>query len=734
MSQMDATPKQTLAWRFTTGKVKSNDTDVVHLQLDVQQPQPITTGRLAIDPEQADAYKVDDSIELFVCGPGQEDETKQLRFWHVADGAMADPKQNPWSSGQVRKGDIVEGLVIRYVADYAVIVALRQNLTQELTWQGLKDFTAFLHIKQLPDALLTPKIQNLLHVGDCVQGMIDDVNEEELHISISVNEWLSLYQQQCQQKINSAEHIGRNLVSATSPPNKRQEKTLLVIDDDDQFCRDMQKVLSYWQVKLRYCHDLTGLEQELKQNRFDGILLDCDLGSANKERPQIEQLLRAQAKQARLAAISSNSKQMNDSPLPLLAKPLNIPQVLAWLDSGQITPVQQEQHHLYFSNSDRRWQIKGGEGFVIQRAEILLAECCRHIDAQQALWVKEERPGYYAIRVSHGIASSMCRQLETTLQNSYIANAIDSQKPQQIVDHKSGPLQEHLGSFGHAYILPSSSSGIYDRAIAFFSHVRLNLAAKEFLQQQLGHFEDLTYLMDASLILENNETFASQGLLLASTLHEIRTAASTVAGISQRLQERMSLPLPRLREEVGDMEQAAQRLLDLCERGLDRVRPHQNHIQDLEQLVGETLRLMRGRMHSEGSKAELCPLHSSLSDTLSLPYPAKYVEIPLTNLLDNALQHCAARDWAKVQVSLSLDPGYPNKPLLIIIEDSGLGMSDEQRRQLFSPRSTSRGRAGCGMGLFLSKQLLSSIGGEIELVKTVRWIGSRFHIRLPVTG
>jgi signal transduction histidine kinase len=182
------------------------------------------------------------------------------------------------------------------------------------------------------------------------------------------------------------------------------------------------------------------------------------------------------------------------------------------------------------------------------------------------------------------------------------------------------------------------------------------------------------------------------------------------------------------------MVHASEHLVELSENGLDKIRPEQHAIQNLEQLLEKTLKLVSGRMYTQGIKATLAPLNVTINHTVSLPYPAKYVELPLINLLDNALFHCRARSWARVEVTLSIDTSQPDLPILIQIADSGLGMTAEQRDHLFTARKTGRGIAGSGMGLFLSKQLIASIGGRIELEKTVRWLGSCFNIRLPYTN
>lgn len=729
-------PESPLAWRFVTGKVVSESENVVHLSADVPHLKQTITARLAINPQHSADYPVGALIKLFIVQPAHGHEQDNQPLWHVADGAMAEFTQNPWLLGQVRNGDIVEGVVSRYVGDYAVIIALTHNLTQELTWQDLKEFTAFLHIQNTPDAGLTRNILQVLHIGDCVQATITKVDYDEISIHLNVKEWLIKRQQQLEKLSEQNTQQPILLQPPATPPIIRAEKNLLLIDDDKLFCSDMQKLLSHWQIKVRFCHRLQDLQKELSQQTFDACLMDCNLGLTDREQETMLALAKSVLPVARMTG-DKITKQQADQ--PLLLKPLNIAHLLTWLGEGKIPDINLSERRLLFKNKEHYWQAQGAEAFVVERAKRLLQRCCQKIIAEKALWVKEERSGYYAIRTAYQINDTTCRKLEKNLQMTHIATAIETGGVLELIDNRTGSLHDTLGNFGHVFILPIQSDGKCERAVAFFSEKPFTERAKNYLHAQQDHLEDITYLMDTTLALEANETFATQGMLLSSTVHEFRTAASIVSGISQRLQELLTRPVVlisdnRLREDINSMVNASKHLVELSEAGLDRIRPEQQSIQDLQQLLSNTLELVRGRMYSLDIKATLAPLNCTIDTAIALPYPPKYVELPLINLLDNALLHCKARSWARVEVTLSLDLSHPELPILIQVTDSGLGMTAEQRKYLFTARKTGRGIAGSGMGLFLSKQLLESIGGQIELAKTVRWLGSCFNIRLPSAG
>ena len=108
----------------------------------------------------------------------------------------------------------------------------------------------------------------------------------------------------------------------------------------------------------------------------------------------------------------------------------------------------------------------------------------------------------------------------------------------------------------------------------------------------------------------------------------------------------------------------------------------------------------------------------------------------LVNLIGNAVkftEHGGVRLSVQARASAMGAPG-----LLFQLEDSGIGMTDEQMARLFQPfeqadGSTTRRFGGTGLGLTISKRLVDAMGGEIR-VESHAGMGTRFDVWLPLVA
>jgi signal transduction histidine kinase len=69
--------------------------------------------------------------------------------------------------------------------------------------------------------------------------------------------------------------------------------------------------------------------------------------------------------------------------------------------------------------------------------------------------------------------------------------------------------------------------------------------------------------------------------------------------------------------------------------------------------------------------------------------------------------------------------------LYISVADDGCGISEEDRAKLFQIFHSTKGSRGTGLGLAVTKKIITEHGGEIEVESEVD-VGTRFTIKLPL--
>jgi signal transduction histidine kinase len=109
--------------------------------------------------------------------------------------------------------------------------------------------------------------------------------------------------------------------------------------------------------------------------------------------------------------------------------------------------------------------------------------------------------------------------------------------------------------------------------------------------------------------------------------------------------------------------------------------------------------------------------------------PAAQLDVPqvqrlIANLATNAVQAMAEspRKVFTLRARRQLDD------LVLVVEDTGHGISEEVRHRLFEPLATTRAK-GLGLGLALCRRIAEKHGGEIRAHNRPGG-GARFEVRL----
>jgi signal transduction histidine kinase/DNA-binding response OmpR family regulator/HPt (histidine-containing phosphotransfer) domain-containing protein len=223
---------------------------------------------------------------------------------------------------------------------------------------------------------------------------------------------------------------------------------------------------------------------------------------------------------------------------------------------------------------------------------------------------------------------------------------------------------------------------------------------------------------------------------LTNMSHEIRTPMNGVIGMldllhAQRLDDES-------RTMVNTARNSADSLLTLINDILDfsKIEAGKLTLENIDveiRPLAEEVALLFTRQASRKKVEVSCAIHSSVPDVVGAD-PTRLRQI-LANLMGNAIKFTESGEVVLgIQVRTPRDAAAPL--LQIVIRDTGIGMSAEAQKNLFSAftqadSSTTRRYGGTGLGLAITKKLIDAMGGTIR-VKSQPGKGSTFSVFLPL--
>lgn len=124
-------------------------------------------------------------------------------------------------------------------------------------------------------------------------------------------------------------------------------------------------------------------------------------------------------------------------------------------------------------------------------------------------------------------------------------------------------------------------------------------------------------------------------------------------------------------------------------------------------------------------------IHLEMAEDISLLIDEELLREALANLFDNAVD--AMPQGGKLRIS-AVPVASPSKSdirhVLIEVEDTGIGMQEEDLSQIFTP-FFSKKEKGTGIGLTICRRIIEAHGGTIE-VHSRKGLGTKIAITLPV--
>lgn len=286
------------------------------------------------------------------------------------------------------------------------------------------------------------------------------------------------------------------------------------------------------------------------------------------------------------------------------------------------------------------------------------------------------------------------------------------------------PLAEHFKAIS---ILPLVAYGNLQGIITLCYHTQLPpvLSASPLAEIVCSQFA--TLIANATARQNQSDVVGTLAHDLRSPLTYMQGYASMIPAMSE-LTERQAAYLDKITVGITQMSELVEKVLDVR-----KIEPDGNY--RLNRSATDVINVLHEIVNTHSDPAVKKGLTLTLEVDPSLPIMSLdelMLRRAINNLADNAVKYTPAPGAITIR-------GYvANNQIVIAVKDTGLGISAENQKHLFSQfrriqRRDTIGVKGSGLGLYIVKGVAQRHGGDAK-VESVEGEGSTFFIMLPLDG
>ena len=225
--------------------------------------------------------------------------------------------------------------------------------------------------------------------------------------------------------------------------------------------------------------------------------------------------------------------------------------------------------------------------------------------------------------------------------------------------------------------------------------------------------------------------------LISGVSHELKTPLMSINGASELL---LNIYKDQIGKDASELivmiERGGHRLCELIEKLLDISRIEYNKL-ELEKKKENLSEIIKDCTKDMNYVLKSRKLHINLEvpDVFNVNLDKLRIEQVITNILSNAIKNSPPQSI----ISISLQE--KNEWAEMIVSDTGIGLTEQEMEKVFTrfgkierygPGFEYIDIQGSGLGLFITKEILTLHGGEIGVQSGGRNKGSSFIVRIPI--
>jgi signal transduction histidine kinase len=264
-----------------------------------------------------------------------------------------------------------------------------------------------------------------------------------------------------------------------------------------------------------------------------------------------------------------------------------------------------------------------------------------------------------------------------------------------------------------------------DRAAAEVARQNYAIEVPVRSEDELGRLARTFNTMCASIRqaredLIRQERISTIGRLSSSIVHDLRNPLAAIYGGAEMLVD-ADLQPANVKRLAGNIYRASRRMQELLRDLLNVSRgkgsqPEMCRLREVASAACEAL--------AAAAEQQSVTLALEIAADIEVPLERSRMERAFANLISNALE--AMTGGGEVRITAEMQ----DESAVVHVEDTGPGIAQEIRGQLFQPFVSAGKRNGLGLGLALSRQTVLDHGGDMW-VESAPGRGARFGFRLP---
>ncbi len=376
---------------------------------------------------------------------------------------------------------------------------------------------------------------------------------------------------------------------------------------------------------------------------------------------------------------------------------------------------------------------------------VITREACGLMDARMcSLLLLDDTREWLDLKASYGAGDAYLQKPRLNVAESLLGTVVRRRKPLQVEDVQTSGRYQHVEVARREGLVsllsvPLVFSGaaigalnVYTGTAHTFSNeeVRILTAFAELSAIAIEKARLYERVVDVEEQLRQNEKLSALGLLAAEVAHEIRNPLTVMKMLFHSLDLQFPPDDPRAKD-TAIMGEKMDHLNQIVEQILDFARTAEPKLAtvDVNKLLDDLGLLTRHKLRQH--HVEL--VRRFAPDLPPISADATQLEQAFLNLTLNAVEAMprGGRLTLVTRAVRAARNGGRTTHLVIEVQDTGAGMSEEQRARAFSSLLNTTKAHGTGLGLAIVRRVVEAHRGTVK-IKSQPGKGTTISVTLPV--